>query len=464
MKHIPHIGTVWPQGNFVWGRFVGEGETSDAFSPLDGSLVQSASLLSAGELEGLFNAPPLSPIPVASLEEFALRLLAELEALRLLLRDAMQRETGFNQRDCDEMLEGSFAFISHFCGEFSQSQSAALAPTFYEANGQKRRITLARVAWGTVAVILPQNAFLLVALTVAFNALATGNRAILRAPLQSSRSALLLAQAFFKAQVPGDGISVVLTKSREFVSALCAAPSPVFLHYMGSSTHAPAILRQCFEAGKMAIADGAGNVWVYLDESVESKHAAQLLCEGATRYNGQTCTSINGAIIHPAIYNDVKAQLRTLLENTRSGPLFDEAQTQWCVEQIHNSGGEILIGGGRDGNYLRPSLVDSPPSTCSLVREGIFGPAMWIARGDAVEFIRLWPQNSYPLCAGILQVNPEIAKWLSHLPNAARVVFNGDPSIEHIFEPWGAYPASGANIVSAWHEKYTRVVSVDETV
>ena len=470
-NQFPSIGAVWQRGNLLWDNFGATGEIIQQNSPCDGSLLQSAQLLSGSELQTLF--APQKPLQISfdEVENFALRLQAALEELREPLLDAMQRETGFIRRDCEELLEGSLAYAQHFGAEFSRLQKSPDAPIFYEANNQKRSIHLMRVPWGTIAIILPQNAFLIVGLTAVFNALATGNRIVLRAPLQSARSALLLAHALKNAAAPQNAVSMVLCKSKEFVAALCQAKSPALLHYMGSSAHAPGLLQQTFEARKSAIADGAGNVWTFVDEDQNPENVAQILCDGATRYNGQTCTSINGAIIHPAIYQSVRDLLKTKLSALKTGDplqndvsigaLFDARQAAWCVCQMQESGGEITLGGVCDGNYLPASLVEKPSFESALVREGLFGPALWIAPGTREDFVELWPQNQFPLCAGILADSNKMW-WLQNLPNVARVVFNGDTSIEHIFEPWGAYPASGANAVSLWHEKYTRVVSVDE--
>ncbi len=466
------------RGSLLWNRFGGQGQKITQYSPCDGSEIVTARLLSGDELASLLREmSPLSPISSDDSAHFTARLLAELQTLRAPLREAMQLETGFIGSDCDELIEASFAYVEQFVAQWKQNERIEAAPVVYDANGQARRIRLARTAWGTIAVVLPQNAFLLVGLTVALSALATGNRAVLRAPLQSARSALLLAEAFARAGVPGDAVSVVLCKAKEFVGAVCDSPQPILLHYMGSSGHAAGILKQCFEAGKGAIADGTGNVLVYVDESCEPAIAAQILANGATRYNGQTCTSINGALIHPAIYPDVRDALREklaalkcgnpLTENVAVGALFDDAQAQWCVEQMQNSGGKILLGGTRDGNYLAPSLVERPEWKSPLVREGLFGPALWIDIGLEASFEGLWLTNKHPLCAGILApgLSADLKSyWLQNLPNAARIVFNGDPSIEHIFEPWGGYPPSGANPVGVWHEKYTRVVSIDEKI
>lgn len=461
------------RGSLIWNRFGGTGELHTQFSPCDSSIIQTAQLLSPEELASLLREMPPSPqISHEELARFTARLLAQLNTIRVHLREAMQHETGFISSDCDELLAGCLAYVQQFPAFLIDSESAEDTPIFYEAYGQARRIRLARAPWGTVAVILPQNAFLLVGLTVALGAVATGNRAILRAPLQSARSALLLAEAFARAGVPSDAVSVVLCKSKEFVAAVCDSPQPMLLHYMGSSGHAPAILKQCFEAGKGAIADGTGNVWVFADEGCDPRRVAAILASGATRYNGQTCTSINGALVHPVLYEAVRDALQEnfaslkcghpLTKNVAVGALFDAAQAAWCLEQIASSGGTIF-GGACEGNYLAPAVVEKPDLDSALVREGLFGPVLWINPGTREDFVRLWPSNRYPLCAGVLsRENPDW--WLQNLPNAARIVCNGDPSVEHIFEPWGGYAPSGANPVSVWHQKYTRVVSIDEAV
>lgn len=475
MISIPEIGAVWPNGNLLWGNCSGNGEIIQQNSPCDGSLIQGAQLLSSEELQTLF--APQEPLKntLGEVESFSLRLHAALDELRQPLLEAMQRETGFITRDCEELLEGSLAYVAQFSDEFSRQQNLQHFPILYEANGQNRSINLMRVPWGTIAIILPQNAFLLVGLTAIFNGLATGNCVILRAPLQSARSALLLAHALKKAAVPHNAVSMVVCKSTEFVAALCNSSNPTLLHYMGSSGHAPGLLKQTFEAGKGVLADGAGNVWTFVGEGQNPESVAQILADGATRYNGQTCTSINGAIIHPALYEKVRDLLRARLsvlrignplnEDVQVGALFDARQVAWCALQMQECGGEILLGGTAEGNYLTASLVEKPNFDSNLVREGLFGPVLWIAPGTREDFVNLWPKNRYPLCAGVLCGDCDSQSqmwWLSHLPNVARVVFNGDPSIEHIFEPWGGYPRSGANPVSLWHEKYTRVVSVDD--
>jgi acyl-CoA reductase-like NAD-dependent aldehyde dehydrogenase len=404
------------------------------------------------------------------LTRFCARFYEAMQHLGPPLRVAMGLETAFVRADCTEVLDGALEYVREFPGYWERCVRPAVALPPYELEGATRQIHLVCCAWGTVAVILPQNAFLILAVTTLLNALAAGNRVILRAPLQSARSAALLSVALEQAEPPDQAVSLVLSPARELLAALYRAPEPSLIHYFGSSRHAPPLLAEAFEHGKAALIDGEGNGWVWVGEDAAVAASVERLTAGALRYNGQTCTSINGAIIHPAIYRAVCDRLiekwlglkagNPLAGVVDVGPLFDERQAEACEQQIRESGGQILCGGSRRENLLPPTLVEKPRPDSALVTEGLFGPALWIAPGDAATFHHLWRQNRYPLCAGVLSPAAEAAAW-AQLPNLARLVMNGDPSLEHVFEPWGGYPASGLDPVDHWPSKYQRRVQVD---
>ena len=480
----PPVGACWPLASRIWGCPAGTGESSDLLSPADNALVQSLRLLDQTELARLVT-PDFSDGPApgdpAALWPFVTRLKAALDDFPPLLNAAMRLETGFVASDCDEMTEGAREYVRGFRRSWNeyavQAADAAPAPLVWRANAQQeRQIHLVRAPWGTVAVVLPQNAFLLLAVTCLLNALATGNRVILRAPLGSARSAALLGLLLDRAGCPPGWVSVVLARARPFVHALQAAPGPCLIHYMGGSSHGADLLARTFEANKAALIDGEGNVWVWVGPDADPEATADLLTRGAAlRYNGQTCTSINGAIIHPVVYAQVRAALvarwsrlrvgNPLAETEGSvGPLFDDAQAAWCEQQVTESGGTILCGGERSGNRLAPTLVEEPRQNSGLVTNGVFGPVLWIASGERDDFARRWAANRFPLCAGVLSPgarSSDASWWLGRLSNLARLVMNGDPSEECLWEPWGGYGASGTNPVGAWADKYRRVVQVD---
>ncbi|MBV9469860.1 MAG: aldehyde dehydrogenase family protein, partial [Abitibacteriaceae bacterium] len=403
---------------------------------------------------------------------FTSRFHKSLKSLAEPLLEAMLWETAFTRGDCEEVLQGSFDYVHDFRHSLRSIRRPLVAPIKYQIPGQERQIRLVSAPWGTVAAILPQSAFVITAVTCLLNALAAGNRVILRAPIQGARSAALLALAVEIARPPHDTISIVQVRSREFVTALNRSTLPSLIHYMGSSRYASQIHSDAFQHGNGVIIDGEGNTWVWVGEDADLDTAAEYLTMGAVRYNGQTCTSVNGAMLHPAIYSDLKEKLvqrwcdlkagNPATEDVQVGPLLDDMQGEWCERRIKESGGKILCGGMREGNLLHPTLVEQPGVESSLVSDGLFGCAMWIMSGDQDDFVSLWPRNRFPLCGGVISPAADPAWWLVRLPNLARFTVNSDPSVEHIFEPWGGYPESGVNPVGTWREKYQRIVSIDE--
>jgi len=243
---------------------------------------------------------------------------------------------------------------------------------------------------------------------------------------------------------------------------------------MGSSRYASEIHTEAFQHGNAALIDGEGNSWVWVGEDADVEATADMLTSGAIRYNGQTCTSINGAMIHPRLYPTLRTRLlerwcqlkagNPLTDDVQVGPLLDSTQGEWCERRIKESGGNILCGGTCEENLLMPTLVDNPSPKSELVTHGLYGCAMWITSADRETFVAWWRRNQYPLCAAVLSPSAEPAWWLARLPNLSRLVMNNDPSIEHIFEPWGGYPGSSVNPVGTWKEKYQRIVAVDEPV
>jgi acyl-CoA reductase-like NAD-dependent aldehyde dehydrogenase len=474
---IQPLGADWPESNLIWGARGGHGEIMEQTSPVDRSVIQRVGAIDERELSLLLQPKPTLILDHNELWRFTERLHGVLSEIRAELIEAMRWETAFTLADCEEVTQGSLDYVHDFRRSLQSIRRPLVTPVHYEvpnADGVlSRRIRMVSSPWGTIAAILPQSAFLITGITCLLNALAAGNRIILRVPLQAARTAALLAYAVEAARPPYETVSIVQIKSREFVSAINRSPMPYLIHYMGSSRYAPDIHSDAFQHGNSAIIDGEGNTWIWVAEDADIESAAQLLTQGATRYNGQTCTSINGAMIHPTIYADLKACLvekwRALKagnpiadESVHVGPLLDELQGEWCERRIQESGGTILCGGQRDKNLFEATLVESPDADSAFVTDGIFGSAMWIAPGDQDIFVQWWPKNRFPLCAGVLSPAVDLHWWLPRLPNLARLTVNSDPTVEHIYEPWGGYPESGLNPVGTWKEKYQRVVAIDE--
>jgi acyl-CoA reductase-like NAD-dependent aldehyde dehydrogenase len=444
-----HSGAVQ---SLVGGRYRGGGPSFEVRSPLDGSLVAQGELL--GDLSSLAG----SELP----ENLDLAMVGRLLTEGLRKRSghfvtALRLETGFSLRDSEELIEGALAYAQ----AFADHSATQVKPRDEGFTSNGRRLALVDVPYGAVAVILPNNAFLPLALACLLSALRSGNRVILRAPTQSARSAALLAEILQVIPEVSRFVSIAICPAPAFVDWFMASPGGGLLHFFGSSRRAAKLVARGFDAGKSVLIDGEGNTWAYVDRTADPEQAAEMLVQGAFRYNGQTCTSINGAMIHPELFEAVAQRMIAQAAVFEVGPVFNERQAEWCVDRVHESGGEVSTGGTRQEAYVSPTVTLNPDPTCELVKEGIFGPVLWLASGDESDFAARWSTNVYPLCAAILQTPADRQRWASRLPGLARLVLNGDPSVEDPFEYWGGYPPAGQNPVSAWPAKYRRTVQID---
>lgn len=451
----PSVGAYWDRSSLVWGEPSGSGEIAQNVSPFDVEL-QSIRLLSENEIQNVFAdfAPKAALSPLDDLSRL-------IRVHRSELIREIRLSMAFNLADCEEIIDGCLSFLDRF--EPTHIFDSA------EYNQGGRRIGLRRVPWGTIAAILPQNASFYMGLIVLVNGLSTGNRVILRAPSGSYRLMAILGELLLEAGFDASSYSVVACDAGAFMEAWKNASHPILMHFMGSSQRASSLLSQSFEARKPCLIDGEGNGWIYVDKDQEPVEAAKLVWHGAIRYNGQTCTSINGVVVHPAIDSDFRQSIRELVARTtfgtadsdQVGPLFSTAQVEAIEKGASESGGRIGKAGQSSGKVFSPMLIEDPNTESDLVGMGFFGPALWVKTGTWGEFQEAWKLNRYPLSAAILTFDESVREQALNLSGASRIVLNGDPSLEDPLEPWGAYPSCGSNPVSSWIDKYYRVVQLD---
>ncbi len=352
------------------------------------------------------------------------------------LVDITVAETGYSRVDSEEMVEGLLAFLEKF--EPANYGSCTIRGALPD-----RSLTVSSQPIGTILGICPQNAFAYLATVVALNGIAAGNRVVLRSSNRTPSIAEWLANLFEGIE----GISIISGSAEDLLHAFCKSEGGGLFHYFGSSGRLPSLSKQCAKHGKIFLGDGEGNTWAFVDQSADPARAASLLVAGAVRYNGETCTSVNGAIIHPDLYEEVKSHVLRLSPKS-DYTLKHESQ----IKMISKSRGHVL----RDQGLV---LIDRPRSDSRLVRQGIFGAALWLMPGDEALLRAMWLKNEYPLCFAFFGSTG--GERFCNLPNLARLVINGDPSIEDPLEPWGGYGRSGTSRVEEWHYKYRRPLQID---
>lgn len=447
----------------------------DVISPVTGAVIARIGLAQRAEIDGQLadlNQTPFRSLPVEEVLAFLQRLRQQILDRRQRFYELAYLETGFIARDTEDIVESAIDFLRDFGASIADESlgEGLIRHSYSTACGRVMRI--AHRPFGCIAAIVPQNASLTLSVIIIASALYAGCRLILRPALQSAATGALLADAIADSQPPPCCLRLVNSLATDFIEACCASASVDLVHYIGSNRYALSVLSNAFEAGKLCLVDGQGNGLLFLDKGVPIQEAVRLITLGATRFNGQTCTSVNGVLVHEDSYDEFReaivravTALRTghpLDSDVQVGPLFSEEQAR-ALEQLFrsSSGLRVLCGGRREGAYIQPAVLEGVEPGDQLVREGFSGPALWIRRvreGEQWAWLR---SNRFPLSDTILSARPETIRTMLAQSKAARICVNADPSVESMFEPWGGYPPSGLNPVSRWAEKYRQAFLLD---
>lgn len=461
-------------GNLVSDQLSTEGELYDVVSPVTGDTICTVPVL---EQEGVEQA-------LAGLEEGAgfnrTDVLAFLDRLKSQLISSKDRllelnhlETGFIESDNHEIIDALIEYLDDF--EQSANNGVPQAPSMVKhsySSDHGRSMKLIKRPYQCVAVLVPQNASLALAVISIASALFVGAKVIIRPSLQCGATGSKLAELLNASQPPKSSVSLVNSKASHFLKACYQSNLVGLVHYIGSDQYAQAVLSESFTHGKMAIIDGEGNGMLYVDESFPLAKAVQIIVGGVTRYNGETCTSINGVLVHPSAYEALKAALLEAFEGlsvgyprdegVNLGPLFSARQAQVTMDKIKDSKeANILCGGEVEQAYFSPTIITGVAKDDLIVKEGFFAPAVWLAPADQNDLWSWLDVNRFPLSDTILSHKPSLIKEFVTRSKAARICINEDPSIESMFEPWGGYPPGGLNPVSVWTEKYLHTIQVD---
>ena len=446
----------------------------DVVSPVTGRSLGTVALCDTPGIHRRLAAVETASEPLRRRDVLAFlgRLEAELRSNRERLLEATVLETGFILDHAREMVDGAIEFLSDFERHAREGTSRERRVPHSYSGPSSRHMTITHRPYRRVAAMVPQNASFTLAVTIIASALYAGARVLIRPSLQCGVSGEALAEMVERSGPPEGAVLIVNSLAREFLAACHSADEIELIHYIGSNRHALSVFVEAFAAKKVCLLDGQGNGMLYVDAGFPLEQAASLIASGATRYNGETCTSVNGVLVERSRYHALRDRLVAAFtslhvgdptrEETEIGPLFSRTQAQELIAALRAGGdSRVLCGGTAFGAYVTPAILEGVTIEDPLVREGVFGPALWIQPVRAEQRAAWLRANVFPLSDAILTRRSHGAQAFAMESRAARICVNADPSIESMFEPWGGYPPSGMNPVSNWIDKYRRCYQLD---
>jgi acyl-CoA reductase-like NAD-dependent aldehyde dehydrogenase len=307
-------------------------------SPVTGDVLEHVTMTTReGVAQALRSLPDSVPvIPGREVLAFLQRLREQLILRRERLFELTVFETGFIAADSHEIVDGVIEFLGDFETYVRELEPRRQNLRHSYSSDSSREMRITHRPLRAVAAVVPQNASLVLGVTILASALYAGTRVVLRPSLQGGATGSLLLEAVRESSPPESSVLIMNCLARDFLDACCASDKIDLIHHIGSNTHALSVFQQAFAAGKTCLIDGQGHGLLYVDESYPIPEAVRLITSAATRYNGETCTSTNGVLIQESIYRELKDALvdsfrslsvgHPLSPDARIGPLFSEMQ------------------------------------------------------------------------------------------------------------------------------------------
>jgi phenylacetaldehyde dehydrogenase len=333
---------------------------------------------------------------------------------------------------------------------------------------------------GVVAVIVPWNYPLELAVWRTAPALAAGCTVVIKPAENTSLSTLRLAQLVADAGFPPGVINVVTGFGEAAGAALAAHPGVDAISFTGST-----------ETGRAIVHAAAGNMKrVFLE--LGGKSPAIVLGDadldvtipgvaGSIFFSsGQVCTAGSRLFVHEKLFDQVVEGVANIAKSlrighgldpqTQLGPVVSDVQLDRVMGYLQageRDGAHYVTGGRRVGNegfFVEPTVAVGTNPGMSLYRDEIFGPVLCAVpfKADDIDgAVTAANDTIYGLHASIWTQNLKAAHQLAGRIKSGNVCINTHNFFDPAF-PMGGYKQSGWGRAAGFAaiEHYTEVKGV----
>ncbi len=322
-------------------------------------------------------------------------------------------------------------------------------------SGEGRLGFTLREPCGIVVAVTPFNYPAILVMHKVGPALAAGNAVILKPASTTPLTALFLVHRLAEAGVPPRAIQCVVGPGSTVGEALCSDRRVRKISFTGSRGVGTAITRI---AGLKRITCELGSnaaLVVFDDADIRASTAATVTSGFAN--SGQACNSAQRVLVPHSRRDEFMHELTARVSELRAGdPLSPETTlgpmtsaseadrvVSWIAEAARD-GAEIVVGGGKDGSFVEPTVILEPRPGALVWEEELFGPAVAVrAFDDEKQALAYVNDSGYGLAVGAFTSDIDRALHFARRAHAGVVHINWGPLWRTDLMPYGGFGDSG---------------------
>jgi len=326
---------------------------------------------------------------------------------------------------------------------------------------------------GVVGLVLPWNFPLLMLAWKIGPALAAGCSVIVKPAMETSLTALRVAELAMEAGVPAGVFNVLPGGGAEVGEPIGRHMDIDAVSFTGSTATGRRFLAYASESNlkEVTLEMGGKNPAVVLDDAENLDRVAAHVVNGAFWNMGENCSASSRLIVQKGVK---EALLDRIYAHAREWPMGDPLdpvnRVGALVSKAHfdkvsgylSKGPKVLLGGKAKDGFVEPTILETDREA-KQVREEIFGPVLSVLTVETFdEAIALANDTQYGLAASIFTANVKRAIRGARAIRAGTVTVNsfGEGDIS---TPFGGFKQSGFggrdNGIHA-HDQYTQVKTI----
>lgn len=382
------------------GKLVDGASTMDVINPATERLLATCPRGSEQQMDEAIGAaktafPAWSRRPISERRSLLLALADKIDAQQEALAHLLTQEQGKPLAESTAEIIYSNAFIRSLA-------SLDLAAKVLEDN-ETRRVEVHRRPLGVVGAIIPWNFPILLMAFKIPTALLAGNTVVVKPAPTTPLTTLKLGEII--AEIFPAGVVNIVTDQNDLGGYLTQHPGVAKISFTGSSATGKKVMASAAGTLKRLTLELGGNDAAIVLPGADPAVVAPGIFSGAFMNAGQVCLAIKRAYVHESIYEDVVDRLAALADaavvdnGLHQGTMIGPVQNRMQYEKLKDflvtarTDGRIVAGGeveGRQGFFIRPTIVADIDDSSRLVSEEQFGPILPVVKyADPEEALKL---------------------------------------------------------------------------
>ncbi len=439
-----------------------DGAVLEVINPANGQVVDTVPAATESDVNVAVAAAQAgqkvwAKVPVSEKAEIMMKFLTLVERDKEDLAWTLSRETGKPITEARAEIGNipiSFKAFSerakHLYGEVIHGE---------QEPGQQNHILLTtREPIGVVAAVIPFNFPCDLFDQKVAPALLAGNAVIVKPSTDNPLTLCKLTALLVEAGVSDGAIEIVTGRGATTGNWLCAHPGVTAITLTGSTEVGIATYRNAADhLTHVALELGGNDAFILCDDG-DVDLAVEELVWGRMYNCGQVCCASKRFLIQNGVKEEFTRKAIERIRKIKVGDPADESTQLACliseaaakkveaqVNKTCEQGGEIALGGKRNGAFYEPTVITGVPKTADVAKDmEIFGPVVPIIGFDTVdEAVEIANASKFGLCGCVFTRDMKKAADVAGRLECGGAIINGASFFRSFEMPFGGYKYSG---------------------